>query len=425
MNPALASSDPALLISATSAPDPRRTLLIVDDDPSVRHALWITFRDLYQVNLAESAAKALESFHSKPADVALLDVRMPGMSGIELLSALKKLDPGVEVILLSAYETVDYIRDAMRLGAYDYLTKPYEVERVRGAVSNAMNRRDVSRKTAGYDTRLVKLENEIYHQQVREELARTRNEIYASIIHDINGPLTVIAGYVELMQHMIQHAQVLEDDQLSTLRSHAHNVSLQVSNCIELSRRYLGFLEGKLTASGYAEIREIFYDVAELLKAHPQARRNELIIVPFVEDVTAAIHRTDLLQILLNLTINGLQASSAPHRVEIYGKTLDPGGPRPFLDNAANTLLIRGDEFQPAGRLVALTVQDNGPGIPGGLLPRIFDPYFTTKSPGQGTGLGLSIVRRLVCQARGAVHVYSHLGEGAVFTVYLPIRGVI
>src|SRR5688500_957773 len=93
---------------------PNRTLLVVDDDPSVRHALWITFRETYNIQLAESGAKALELFHSKPADVALLDIRMPGMTGLEALRQLKEIDADVEVILLSAYESIDYIRQAMR-----------------------------------------------------------------------------------------------------------------------------------------------------------------------------------------------------------------------------------------------------------------------------------------------------------------------
>ena len=71
---------------------------------------------------------------------------------------------------------------------------------------------------------------------------------------------------------------------------------------------------------------------------------------------------------------------------------------------------------------VALRVSDNGPGIPEHLLDRIFEPYFTTKAPGKGTGLGLAIVRRLVLQARGAIHLFSHPGEGTVFTVYVPLR---
>src|ERR1043165_9959484 len=78
---------------------PDRTLLIVDDDPSVRHALWVTFRDLYRIVLAESGAKAIDMFHEKPADVVLLDIRMPGMSGLEVLRQLKEMQPEVEVIL--------------------------------------------------------------------------------------------------------------------------------------------------------------------------------------------------------------------------------------------------------------------------------------------------------------------------------------
>src|SRR5688572_22801778 len=307
------TSDALAGSGSTTAVQPKATLLVVDDDPSVRHALWITFREIYKVQLADSGAKALDFFKETPADVALLDIRMPGMSGLEVLRQLKHLQPEVEVILLSAYESIDYIRQAMRLGACDYITKPYEVENLRMAVSNAMERREVSRKTSAYDKRLLQLQSEIQNQEMREELARTRNEIYASIIHDINGPLTVIAGYIELMQHSIQHAHALEGDQLEDLKSNAQNISRQVINCIELSRRYLGFLEGKVVAGASCEVKEVFYDVAELLKSHPHAKTNNLQIQHPERDVIAAINRTDLLQILLNLTINALQASPEPH----------------------------------------------------------------------------------------------------------------
>jgi signal transduction histidine kinase len=70
--------------------------------------------------------------------------------------------------------------------------------------------------------------------------------------------------------------------------------------------------------------------------------------------------------------------------------------------------------------LVALSVTDNGPGIPGDVLPKIFDSYFTTKAPGQGTGLGLSIVLRLIKEANGGLQVRTKLFQGTTFTVYLP-----
>jgi two-component system cell cycle sensor histidine kinase/response regulator CckA len=68
-------------------------------------------------------------------------------------------------------------------------------------------------------------------------------------------------------------------------------------------------------------------------------------------------------------------------------------------------------------------VTDTGPGIPPEVLPKIFQPYFTTKSPRQGTGLGLSIVLRLIKEANGALHVRTQPGKGTTFTVYLPGAG--
>lgn len=399
----------------------RKKLLIVDDDPSVRHSLWITFNTQYTIILAESGPKALEQFRKEQPDVAIVDIRMPGMSGIEVLSHLKALDPNVEVIILTAYESLETAREALRLGACDYLSKPFRVDILREAVTIALERREVSRKTATYDKKLAELQEQIHTQQMREELARTRNEIYASIIHDINGPLTVVAGYIDLIQHKIKHSSVLESDQIDLIRKHAGSISRQVTNCIELSRRYLGFLEGKVASYSKAGVKEIFFDLAEVLKAHPQARSNELVIHFFEQEVNLKIHGTDLLQVLVNLTVNALQCSPKPHRVEIYARVVDQNSAKQALQGGPDSLLIKGEKFPPQDSFIAISVQDNGPGISNETLARIFEPYFTTKPPGQGTGLGLSIVKRLVLQADGAIHAYSHVGEGTVFTVYLPI----
>ena len=178
----------------------------------------------------------------------------------------------------------------------------------------------------------------------------------------------------------------------------------------------------KFSGNAHVGVRELLYDVAELLKAHPQARSNELLIQPFNDDTEAAVHGTDLLQVVLNLTINALQCSPQRHKVEVYAKVLPAAAPRTFLQQTRETRLLKSQDFGEQNALAAISVQDNGPGIPEHLLDRIFEPYFTTKAPGQGTGLGLAIVRRLVLQSRGAVHVYSHPGDGTVFTVYLPVR---
>ena len=85
-----------------------------------------------------------------------------------------------------------------------------------------------------------------------------------------------------------------------------------------------------------------------------------------------------------------------------------------------NDRLLNVESMTNTAPLVKLWVRDTGPGIPAEMLPKIFQPYFTTKGPRQGTGLGLNIVHRLIKEGNGALHVHTRLGEGTTFTVYLP-----
>jgi signal transduction histidine kinase len=82
--------------------------------------------------------------------------------------------------------------------------------------------------------------------------------------------------------------------------------------------------------------------------------------------------------------------------------------------------LLNVENFENTSSTLLLTVSDNGPGIPPETLPKIFQPYFSTKGARRGTGLGLSIVQRLVKEAKGALRVHTQVGEGTSFMVYLP-----
>ncbi|HXT39959.1 MAG TPA: ATP-binding protein, partial [Candidatus Angelobacter sp.] len=128
------------------------------------------------------------------------------------------------------------------------------------------------------------------------------------------------------------------------------------------------------------------------------------------------------IQILLNLTINALQCSPEPHRVEIFGqrlaKPLDLSG---IQDGPENHLINR-DGLHNVAPLLAIAVRDNGPGIAPDVLPKIFQPFFTTKSSSKGTGLGLAIVHRFVKEGKGAIHLQTRVGQGTTFTIYLHAR---
>jgi len=93
----------------------RPTLLVVDDEEGPRQSLRVMFKDDYNVLMASDGRAAIEVARRSPIDVAVLDIRMGGMSGIELLGKLKEVDPCIEVVMMTAFETADTIRQALRL----------------------------------------------------------------------------------------------------------------------------------------------------------------------------------------------------------------------------------------------------------------------------------------------------------------------
>jgi signal transduction histidine kinase len=322
--------------------------------------------------------------------------------------------------MLTAYETLETARQALRLEAREYLNKPFDIATLRRAIRTAMERRALSLQARADNQQLRNLQQEIQQQKFREELARTRGEIYASIIHDINGPLTVISGFVDLINQRIGEATHLDGEKLEIVKDRLSRVTRQVASCVQISSRYLSFLRRDPAEPATVNINQVFTDLEELLKNHRQAGKHTLIIQPLTKDVTIPINGTDLIQILLNLAINALQCSEQPHQVEIRAERLHkPLDLAQFQDGPQDRFINR-ERFNNTAPLLSISVNDNGPGVSASAINRIFEPYFTTKPAGQGTGLGLSIVERLIEQANGAVHLHTELGTGSTFTVYLP-----
>jgi PAS domain S-box-containing protein len=116
-------------------------ILVVDDEPGVRAALQEILHPKYQVMMAESGSDALQLLSTSPADLVLLDLKMPGMDGIDVLRAIREVDATIEAIMITAYASLDTIRGAMAHGASGYLTKPFREDEVEEAVTKALNRR--------------------------------------------------------------------------------------------------------------------------------------------------------------------------------------------------------------------------------------------------------------------------------------------
>jgi signal transduction histidine kinase len=406
--------------SESVPPRKRGAILIVDDEEGPRMSMRFVFKDDYEVYTAADGATAIEIVQKNKIDVAVLDIRMPGMSGVEVLERIKYIDPTIEAVMLTAFETTDTIRQALKLRACDYLNKPYELSVLRAAVSGAMQRRTFDTEILNNNEKLQKLFDELQNQKVEGQMAQARGDIYASIIHDINGPLTVISGFLQLINQRIGPAETLDAEGMTFVKDRLRTMTRQVTNCIEISRRYLGFLRKQPGEFARVGVNQLLSDLNHLIRVHPSQQNNEFDVQPLAQDTAVKMNGTDLIQMLLNLTVNAFQAAPQPHVVSVTGETLSAPLDLAAFRDAPGERLLNIENFQNLAPLVRLTVSDNGPGIPPEVLPKIFQPYFTTKDARQGTGLGLNIVQRLVKEGGGALHVRTTPGEGTAFTVYLP-----
>ncbi len=406
-----------------SAPKParRRTLLVVDDEEGPRQSLRVVFKNEYDMLLATDGAMAIGLAQQQKIDVAILDIRMVGMNGIEVLQGLKAVDPHIEIIMLTAYETIDTVRQALRLGACDYLNKPFDLPAIRTAVANAMERRSLSVEIKANSEKLRDLQDELQNQRLEEALVRSRGEIYASIIHDINGPLTIMSGFLQLINQRIGDEEKIEGAELENVKDRLRRITKQVTNCIDISRRYLSFLRANPGETMRISVNQSLADLSDLMRVHPAVKHNELVLTPLADDVMMQINGTDLIQMIRNLAVNALQCTAASHRVEVRGRLLHEPVQTALLHDGPEERFVNRDSFLNTAPLLALCVEDNGAGIAPEHMKKIFAQSFTTQETGEGTGLGLSIVQRLVTRSKGAIHVRTKVGQGTTFTIFLPL----
>ena len=395
------------------------TLLIVDDEEGPRHSLRMVFRQDFNVHAVDNGDAALAFAKSQPVQLAILDIRMAGKTGIDVLRGLKAIDPHIEVIMLTAYETIETARQALRLGACDYLSKPFDLASIREAVTRALHLRRISETVSSTSERLHALNAQLSDTALKEEMARTTTEIYAGALHDINNPLTVITGYVELLRHRLETVGTLHGKDLQLVRDDVNLLSKQVSTCSAITRRYLRFVNKRSAAAPEVSVNQVLADVQTLMHNHPALRGGQLAIKHLDRDTSGQIGGTELIQILLNLTVNAFQSSEQPQTVWITAERYSAPLPLTEFRDSPEERFIGLESLGNVPPLIGVSVIDQGPGIPRDVLSRIFEPYFTTKAQ-TGTGLGLAIVTRLVRHSHGLIHVKTKLGEGTRFTVYLP-----
>ena len=142
----------------SSAPDPKiptkEAILVVDDEFGPRESLRMILKPLYEVYTASDGQEALRLIGDKDIDVVTLDLNMPGLSGIEVLKEIKKLRPNTEVIIVTGYGSLENASEAIRFGAGDFISKPFDVADIISIVAKSFERRNFNLKIKGLSERM-------------------------------------------------------------------------------------------------------------------------------------------------------------------------------------------------------------------------------------------------------------------------------
>ncbi|WP_293102409.1 response regulator [Moorena sp. SIO3I6] len=244
-------------------------------------------------------------------------------------------------------------------------------------------------------TEKKQLETQFLHAQRMESIGT----LAGGIAHDLNNLLAPILMSAQLLQLKIsdqRHLQLLKTVENNTRRGAG------------LVKQVLSFARGVTGKRTVLQVRHLIREIRHIiLETFPRSIELSTDIDPNLWSVSG--DATQLHQVLMNLCINARDAM-------VDGGTLTLSAQNIFLDQNYVRMHIDAD----VGPYIVVTVADTGIGIPLKIQPRIFEPFFTTKEIGQGTGLGLSTVRGIVKSHAGFVNVYSEVGVGTNFKVYLP-----
>jgi len=226
----------------------------------------------------------------------------------------------------------------------------------------------------------------------------------------MNNPLAIIAGYADLLNRDLAALDVADQETAHHVRQRLASIQREIGRCKDIARRFLNFSRSGQESWEIVGARKLLEDAAALIKAHPANRGTEIKIAAVEPVPVLKVNPAEILQMLINLGVNGLHAMNG-------GGTLELSAAR--VASLPAELAFRSESFDTQKPLVKITVTDTGAGIAPENIGKIFRPYFTSKK--EGTGIGLAIVCELVARYGGAIDVQSTLGQGAVFSLYLPL----
>ena len=371
-------------------------VLVIDDEMGPRESLRMLLKPIYQVHTADSVEIGLKLLSEKKPDAIVMDIRMPGMTGIEGLRRIRQIDPHLSVIMLTGFGALETAKEALRLGATDYISKPFDAREMREVIGRNVERTRLHRTSESAAAEIKELNNRLLQELAQKERLASLGQASAEFVHDIGNPLTIVWGYVQLLAKKLEESEPTDDPNAVSSNKELEIIEQNVRLCRDLLTMWQSYGSVEATPHKLISISEIVREVVAGVGAMAKETPVELKCDVTEDPCSLMGDAVQITRAIQNVIINAIQASG------------DRKG-------TVEVSCIRKDFY------VDVRIADTGQGISPEQIARIFDPYFTTKQGKSGTGLGLFITRKVVDDHNGSIKVDSTPGIGTTITIRLPL----
>jgi len=359
----------------------KATILVIDDEQAMRDSCCqVLTKDGYCTETAADGNSGLQKIREIKPDLALIDLKMPGMSGMELLEKIGDIDPNIVSVVITGYATIESAVEAMKRDAYDFLPKPFTPDQLRIVTRRGLERRALAAEAA----------------KLQQEKRKMRENFITLVSHQLRSPLVSIQQYFEvILEGFAGNVASKQKEMIEDASKRIDELLKLVNDWLNMSRIEAGKLVGRFET---VDLVSILSETIGLLKPLAEDRKVALEMdlrgsPPVVQGNTESLKLA-----FTNLVSNGINYNRAGGRVNISTRE-------------------QGNHF-------TVDVSDTGMGISQENLHFIFDEFFRVKTNKTraitGSGLGLPIAKRIIEAHNGSIKVVSKPGKGTTFSILLP-----
>jgi signal transduction histidine kinase len=357
------------------------TILVIDDEEAMRDSCCqVLAKAGYRAETAENGDRGLQKVGAVRPDLVLVDLKMPWISGMELLEKIREIDPSIISVVITGYATIESAVEAMKRNAYDFLPKPFTPDQLRIVIKRGLERRRLA----------------IESEQLRREKEMMRENFVTLVSHQLRSPLASVRQYFGVIREgFAGDVTGKQKEIIEKASKYLDDLMQLINDWLDMSRIDSGRMAERFEP---VTLEPLLSEILEL--AEPLAEAGKVVLELHSGHNIPAVwgDRESLKQAITNVVSNGI-----------------------YYNREGGTVTVSTRE---QGHDVVVEITDTGIGISRDNLPFVFDEFFRVKSNETrhvaGTGLGLPIAKRIIEAHNGHIQVKSELGKGTTFSILLP-----